>query len=81
MKRLFSLILCLALLTGGLVGTTALAEAAAPETVQIQIISTSDGHGKFLPFDYALNAPDTSGSLSQTSSAFSVRSVSSFSTV
>ena len=44
--------------------------ADAPERVEIQIISTSDGHGKFLPYDYALNAPDTSGSLSQISSAF-----------
>ena len=70
MKKLFSLILCVALLASCAMGLTAFAEADAPETVEIQIISTSDGHGKFLPYDYALNAPDTSGSLSQTSSAF-----------
>ena len=39
------------------------------DEVEIQIISTSDAHGKFLPYDYALNAPDYSGSLSQISSA------------
>lgn len=46
------------------------ASAQVPERVEIQIISTSDCHGKFLPYDYALNAPDASGSLSQLSGAF-----------
>ncbi len=52
--------------------SSALMEASAeasPDTVKLRIISTSDVHGKFLPYDYALNAPDTSGSLAQISTA------------
>lgn len=71
MKRLASVLLASAMILGSAFTPSVMAEeAAAPETVTIQIISTSDGHGKFLPYDYALNAPDFSGSLSQTSSAF-----------
>ena len=70
-KKLFSYLLSLTLAMSCLVIPAGASEnAASPETVEIQIISTSDGHGKFLPYDYALNAPDFSGSLSQTSSAF-----------
>ncbi|MDD7218906.1 MAG: metallophosphoesterase [Clostridia bacterium] len=48
---------------------TAAAEEAkdTKETVEIQILSTSDIHGKMLPYDYALDAEDTSGSLAQIS--------------
>lgn len=69
MKKLIALlILALALNCAAI---PVFAETAdAPERVELQIISTSDGHGKFLPYDYALNAPDPSGSLSQTSTAF-----------
>ena len=42
---------------------------AQTETKTIRIIGTSDLHGKFLPWDYALNAESTSGSLAQLSSA------------
>lgn len=31
----------------------------------LQILATSDSHGRFLPYDYAVNAADTSGSLAQ----------------
>lgn len=41
------------------------------ETIELQIISTSDGHGKFLPFDYAQYVVDRSGSLAQVSTAVS----------
>ncbi|WP_010074687.1 multifunctional 2',3'-cyclic-nucleotide 2'-phosphodiesterase/3'-nucleotidase/5'-nucleotidase [Clostridium cellulovorans] len=40
---------------------------AETETVNIQILATSDLHGKFMPYDYALNATDTTGSLTQIS--------------
>lgn len=40
------------------------------EKVEIQIVSTSDVHGKLLPYDYMLDTPDYSGSLSQISTAF-----------
>lgn len=71
MKKEFSQILCLALLVGCLALFTNRPEdpRAGKEPVQIRIISTSDSHGKILPYDYALNEPDPSGSLSQISSA------------
>jgi len=58
--------------THGKTKVKAVAEDTKPvgSIVELQIISTSDGHGKFLPYDYALNAPDNSGSLAQISSAF-----------
>ncbi|MBU3143532.1 5'-nucleotidase C-terminal domain-containing protein [Clostridium sp. CF012] len=31
----------------------------------LQILATSDMHGRFLPYDYAVNAADTSGSMAQ----------------
>lgn len=39
----------------------------AKETVEIQLLATSDIHGKMLPYDYALDAESTSGSLAQIS--------------
>ena len=41
----------------------------APETRTIRIIGTSDLHGKFMPWDYALNAASTSGSVAQLATA------------
>ncbi len=35
------------------------------ETVEIQLLATSDLHGKMLPYDYALDEESTSGSLAQ----------------
>lgn len=35
------------------------------ETKEIQILSTSDLHGKFAPYDYAVNEESTSGSMAQ----------------
>lgn len=35
------------------------------ESIQLQILATSDSHGRFLPYDYALNQSDYSGSLAQ----------------
>ena len=39
------------------------------ETRRIRIIGTSDLHGKFFPWDYALNEESTSGSMTQLASA------------
>ena len=39
------------------------------ETRALRIIGTSDLHGKFLPWDYGLNAESTSGSVAQLSTA------------
>lgn len=35
------------------------------ETIEVQILATSDLHGRFLPYDYALNQPNYSGSIAQ----------------
>lgn len=37
--------------------------------MELQILSTSDVHGKFVSWDYGLNQSDTAGSLTQLSSA------------
>ena len=39
------------------------------ETMQLQILATSDLHGKFLAYDYALNEESTSGSCAQIASS------------
>lgn len=39
------------------------------DTVEIQILATSDMHGKFVPYDYALNEESMSGSVAQVASA------------
>lgn len=41
------------------------AVVAASSEVDIQILATSDLHGRFMPYDYAVNAADTSGSMAQ----------------
>ncbi len=48
---------------------TETAQAPEAETVDIQILATSDLHGKFVPWDYALNAESTSGSVAQLATA------------
>ena len=58
--------LCMLCLMAGGFGA---AFAAGEDTLQIKIISTSDVHGKLLPYDYEQNIPSVAGSLSQISSA------------
>ena len=45
--------------------------AEEPETRTVRIIATSDLHGKFAPWDYALNALSPSGSMAQLATAVS----------
>ncbi len=66
MKRILATILSLALLVTLLL--PAMAEEPAG-TKTIRIIGTSDLHGKFMPWDYALNAASTSGSVAQLATA------------
>jgi 2',3'-cyclic-nucleotide 2'-phosphodiesterase/3'-nucleotidase len=61
--------LLLALLMAVSLALPAMAEDAAAETKVLRIIGTSDLHGKFVPWDYALNAESTSGSVAQLSTA------------
>lgn len=44
-------------------------EAPKKETMDLQILATSDLHGKFDPWDYALNEESKSGSMAQVASA------------
>lgn len=39
--------------------------ATVSDKQTLQILATSDSHGRFLPYDYAINAADTTGSLAQ----------------
>ena len=66
-KRLGSLFLILALVMSLCAG--AVASADEPETRSIRILGTSDLHGKFMPWDYALNAESKSGSMAQLATA------------
>lgn len=43
--------------------------SAASKTVDIQILATSDTHGRFLPYEYALNSENKSGSMAQLATA------------
>lgn len=45
--------------------------AEEPETRKVRIIATSDLHGKFVPWDYALNTASPSGSMAQLATAVS----------
>lgn len=51
--------------------TSAVAFAAVPsaDTVSVTILGTSDVHGRFMPWDYATDTEDRSGSLTQISTA------------
>ena len=66
-RRLAALLLALLLALSCL--APAMAEEAVPDTKSLRIIGTSDLHGKFLPWDYALNAESPSGSMAQLSTA------------
>ena len=45
------------------------APALAQQTTTVRIIATSDLHGKFMPWDYALNEESPSGSMTQLATA------------
>ena len=53
------------------VGAAPAASAASfwPFTMDLQILATSDTHGKFDPWDYATNKEDTTGSVAQQATA------------
>lgn len=66
--RLFGKKLLTALLAASLVLPACAPAAMAAETTgtkEIQILATSDLHGKFVPYDYAANEASTGGSLAQ----------------
>ena len=57
--------------TAAVVGAAPAASAASfwPFTMDLQILATSDTHGKFDPWDYAANKADASGSVAQQATA------------
>lgn len=62
-KRLLTALLAASLVVPGCVPVAMAAETAG--TKEIQILATSDLHGKFVPYDYAANEANTGGSLAQ----------------
>lgn len=69
-KKALSSILCMAMVASLLVGCGQKGNTEeANNTVEIQILATSDVHGKMLPYDYALDEESTSGSLAQIATA------------
>lgn len=65
-KKIMAMLLASVLAMNGCITVTAAEEA---ETMDLQILASSDTHGKFTTWDYALNAEDTSGSMVQMSTA------------
>lgn len=62
-KRLLTALLAASLVLPGCAPAAMAAETAG--TKEIQILATSDLHGKFVPYDYAANEASTGGSLAQ----------------
>jgi 2',3'-cyclic-nucleotide 2'-phosphodiesterase / 3'-nucleotidase len=69
LKQCFATVTAAALIFGAAVGTTPhkaqAEEPAQPEETKITLLGTSDIHGRFYPWDYDLDAANTSGSLTQ----------------
>ncbi|SHK85538.1 2',3'-cyclic-nucleotide 2'-phosphodiesterase/5'-or 3'-nucleotidase, 5'-nucleotidase family, partial [Clostridium cavendishii DSM 21758] len=58
-----------ALMMGSLILPGIPVHAVTDESVNIQILATSDNHGRFYPYDYAQNKEDKTGSLTQIATA------------
>lgn len=54
-------------------GAPAASACLWPLQMDLQILATSDTHGRFLPWDYAANKADTSGSMAQQAAAIAQR--------
>lgn len=64
-KQFLSLLVASAMTVSLLTPVSAKADVTGSNKVDLQILTTTDTHGRFLPYDYAINAPDTKGSLAQ----------------
>ena len=67
LKALVALVLALALVPACCL--PAVADAPEAQGKALRILATSDLHGKFFPWDYALNAESVSGSVAQLATA------------
>ena len=63
-RRVIATLLTMTMVLAGIVVTPSTAKAAG-EVIDIQILATSDLHGRFVPYDYAINTVDNSGSIAQ----------------
>ena len=70
-RRIFMRAAGVAAAATAVVGAAPAASAASfwPFTMDLQILATSDTHGKFDPWDYAANKEDTTGSVAQQATA------------
>ncbi|BCN30600.1 5'-nucleotidase C-terminal domain-containing protein [Anaeromicropila herbilytica] len=70
MKKVFAILLAVAMVFSGnsLMVSAETTTTSDANSVTIQVLSTSDLHGRFVPYDYAINAVDNSGSLAQVAS-------------
>lgn len=66
-KQILSLLIASAMTFSLVTPVTAKADTTGSNSnqVDLQILTTTDAHGRFLPYDYAINATDTTGSLAQ----------------
>lgn len=67
MRQLFALILSLVLILSVSAFGIGSPVQAAEKEVKVTLLSTSDIHGRFMPWDYAVDGPNPSGSLTQLS--------------
>lgn len=65
MKSFFKLILSLTLVLSTAVFSAGTIVKAEEKEVKVTLLSTSDIHGRFMPWDYAIDGPNPSGSLTQ----------------
>ncbi|WMM24312.1 5'-nucleotidase C-terminal domain-containing protein [Tissierella sp. MB52-C2] len=68
-KRHFSIVLVVAMVLTMLVSNFVPAYAEANEEITITLLSTSDVHGRYMPWDYAIDGSNPSGSFAQISTA------------
>lgn len=69
LKKWTSWVATLVLTLSILLPTSAVKVKAAEESMNLQILATSDLHGKFMPYNYATNLVDSTGSLAQIATA------------
>ena len=67
-RKFLSVLLC-AFMAMGIMSTAFVAEENAEKTKTLTVLATSDLHGKFYPWDYALNQESLSGSVAQLATA------------
>ena len=64
-SKAFAVILTIAMVFTGRMLTPSTVKAASNDQLDLQLLATSDLHGRFVPYDYAINTEDNSGSIAQ----------------